>query len=94
MLAMVRAVRAYHYDPSLADTGPMVVHCSAGVGRTGTFIVIDSMLSKVLNKDEYLDIYGFVTLLRHQRNFMIQTDVSWDGSREREKERERRGRVI
>ena len=73
MLTMVRAVRGYHYSQS--DAGPMVVHCSAGVGRTGTFIVIDSMLSKILNGDECLDIYGFVTLLRHQRNFMIQTDV-------------------
>ena len=73
MLTMIRTVRVYHYTQS--NTGPMVVHCSAGVGRTGTFIVIDSMLSRVLNGDEYLDIYGFVTLLRHQRNFMIQTDV-------------------
>ena len=79
MLTMVRAVRAYHY--SQGEGAPMVVHCSAGVGRTGTFIVIDSMLSKILNRDEYLDIYGFVTLLRHQRNFMIQTDVRrvWSG---------------
>ena len=53
----------------------MIVHCSAGVGRTGTFIVIDSMLSKVLHEDSYIDIYGYVTLLRNKRNYMIQTDV-------------------
>ncbi len=74
MLTMVRSVRVYHYTQPLS-TGPMLVHCSAGVGRTGTYIVIDSMLSKILNGDEIIDIYGCVTMLRHQRNFMIQTDV-------------------
>ena len=54
----------------------MIVHCSAGVGRTGTFIVIDSMLSKVIHEDSYIDIYRYVTLLRNKRNYMIQTDVS------------------
>lgn len=53
------------------DCGPMVVHCSAGVGRTGCFIVIDSMLERLRN-DKFLDIYGHVTCLRAQRNYMVQ----------------------
>ena len=48
----------------------------SGVGRTGTFIVIDSSIQRLKNNEELLDIYGHVTLLRNQRNFMVQTEVS------------------
>jgi len=47
-----------------------------GVGRSGTFIVIDSMLERMKHKDHNVDIYGHVSLLRAQRNYMVQTEVS------------------
>ncbi|VDI79183.1 receptor-type tyrosine-protein phosphatase delta [Mytilus galloprovincialis] len=55
------------------DAGPMIVHCSAGVGRTGAFIVIDAMLERVKH-EKTVDIYGHVTCLRAQRNYMVQTE--------------------
>jgi protein tyrosine phosphatase len=55
------------------DAGPVITHCSAGVGRTGAFIVIDSMLER-LKHEKTIDVYGHVTCLRSQRNYMVQTE--------------------
>lgn len=68
-LQFLRRVR--HLNP--IEAGPLVVHCSAGVGRTGCFIVIDSMLER-MKHEKSIDIYGHVTCLRAQRNYMVQTE--------------------
>ncbi|XP_015491637.1 receptor-type tyrosine-protein phosphatase F isoform X12 [Parus major] len=69
ILTFLRRVKAC--NPT--DAGPMVVHCSAGVGRTGCFIVIDAMLER-MKHEKTVDIYGHVTCMRSQRNYMVQTE--------------------
>ncbi|XP_072318770.1 protein tyrosine phosphatase receptor type Db isoform X20 [Eucyclogobius newberryi] len=68
-LAFLRRIKACNPP----DAGPMVVHCSAGVGRTGCFIVIDAMTERIKH-EKTMDIYGHVTLMRSQRNYMVQTE--------------------
>lgn len=53
---------------------------SAGVGRTGTFIVIDSMID-MMHVEQRVDVFGSVSRIREQRCQLIQTDVSADPSR-------------
>ncbi|XP_024908282.1 receptor-type tyrosine-protein phosphatase F isoform X4 [Cynoglossus semilaevis] len=69
ILAFLRRVKSCNPP----DAGPMVVHCSAGVGRTGCFIVIDAMLER-MKHEKSVDIYGHVTCMRAQRNYMVQTE--------------------
>ncbi|XP_028306346.1 protein tyrosine phosphatase receptor type Db isoform X34 [Gouania willdenowi] len=68
-LAFLRRVKACNPP----DAGPLIVHCSAGVGRTGCFIVIDAMTERIKH-EKTLDVYGHVTLMRSQRNYMVQTE--------------------
>ncbi|XP_053490596.1 receptor-type tyrosine-protein phosphatase C isoform X43 [Ictalurus furcatus] len=57
-------------------SGPIVVHCSAGVGRTGTYIGIDAMIES-LEAEGRVDIYGYVVKLRRQRCLMVQVEAQY-----------------
>ena len=50
-----------------------VVHCSAGVGRTGTYIVIDTQLKRIA-KYKNIDVYSNVQNIRNQRLLMVQVE--------------------
>ncbi|XP_052106290.1 receptor-type tyrosine-protein phosphatase kappa-like [Mytilus californianus] len=52
--------------------GPMVVHCSAGVGRTGTYIALDYIVHEAKERD-YVEVFRSVEILRNQRVNMVQT---------------------
>ncbi|XP_028402580.1 receptor-type tyrosine-protein phosphatase delta-like isoform X10 [Dendronephthya gigantea] len=70
LLAFRRLFRTHHMQQS----GPIVVHCSAGVGRTGVFLAIDTILERlekgVINS---IDVFGHVCAMRERRMNMIQT---------------------
>ncbi|XP_071117356.1 uncharacterized protein [Haliotis cracherodii] len=51
---------------------PVIVHCSAGIGRTGTYIAIESLLDQATAEDT-VDVVRFVSSMRGQRRNMIQT---------------------
>nr|VZI20846.1 unnamed protein product [Spirometra erinaceieuropaei] len=55
------------------ETGPIIVHCSAGVGRTGAYIVLDILLQQ-MRREHAINVPAAVARLRSQRNFMVQTE--------------------
>ena len=59
--------------------GPTIVHCSAGIGRTGTFIVIDMIIDQIkrLGFESEVDIQRTVQMVRSQRSGMVQTEAQY-----------------
>ncbi|XP_056437741.1 receptor-type tyrosine-protein phosphatase kappa isoform X4 [Gadus chalcogrammus] len=72
LLSFIRRVKVSN-PPS---AGPVVVHCSAGAGRTGCFIVIDIMLD-MAEREGVVDIYNCVKALRSRRINMVQTEEQY-----------------
>ncbi|XP_066430473.1 tyrosine-protein phosphatase non-receptor type 13 isoform X2 [Eleutherodactylus coqui] len=56
--------------------GPIITHCSAGIGRSGTLICIDVMLG-LISKDLEFKISDLVQTMRLQRPGMIQTEEQY-----------------
>ncbi|XP_075158731.1 protein tyrosine phosphatase 4E isoform X3 [Haematobia irritans] len=72
---LVRFVRAFR-DRIGTDQRPIVVHCSAGVGRSGTFITLDRILQQI-NTSDFVDIFGIVYAMRKERVWMVQTEQQY-----------------
>uniref|UniRef100_A0A673LCZ6 protein-tyrosine-phosphatase n=1 Tax=Sinocyclocheilus rhinocerous TaxID=307959 RepID=A0A673LCZ6_9TELE len=63
----------------LSSTGPMIIHCSAGIGRTGTIVVIDMLIDTIDAKglDSDIDIQKCIQMVREQRSGMVQTEAQY-----------------
>ncbi|XP_062381681.1 receptor-type tyrosine-protein phosphatase H-like [Sardina pilchardus] len=74
-LIQFRGLIRQHIDSS-QSSGPTVVHSSAGVGRTGTLIALDVLLQQV-EREQAVDIAGFVHRMRRHRPHMVQTESQY-----------------
>ncbi|XP_057299705.1 receptor-type tyrosine-protein phosphatase S-like isoform X1 [Hydractinia symbiolongicarpus] len=71
-LALLSFLRKVNNWKGLSQ-GPIIVHCSAGVGRTGTYITIDTQI-KNIKKYKEVSIFSNVSNIREQRCLMVQTE--------------------
>ncbi|XP_053105141.1 receptor-type tyrosine-protein phosphatase V-like isoform X2 [Hemicordylus capensis] len=70
IMNFMELVRAH--TQSAKESGPTLVHCSAGVGRSGTFIALDRLLQQ-LKYEKLVDVFNTIYSLRMSRHLMIQT---------------------
>lgn len=73
---LARFVRAFR-ERCPPDARPVVVHCSAGVGRSGTFITLDTALQQLARGADALDVFGMVHAMRRERVWMVQTEQQY-----------------
>ncbi|KAG8435500.1 hypothetical protein GDO86_013438 [Hymenochirus boettgeri] len=69
---MIDLIAAVQKQQQQTGNHPIVVHCSAGAGRTGTFIALSNILERV-KAEGLLDVFQTVKSLRMQRPHMVQT---------------------
>ncbi|CAF5006457.1 unnamed protein product, partial [Rotaria sp. Silwood1] len=62
------------------NTSPMIVHCSAGIGRSGATIAIDMILNRIRTEgyDTEIEIPGLITHIRSQRSGLVQTERQYE----------------
>ncbi|KAH9499955.1 hypothetical protein Btru_076005 [Bulinus truncatus] len=78
LLDLIKEVELRRYHPyELSPRGPVCVHCSAGIGRTGCFIAI-SIGIRQLREEHSVDALGIVCAMRMDRGGMIQTHEQYD----------------
>lgn len=73
LLGFRNAVRVSVTQPD----APLLIHCSAGVGRTGTYIALDRLVQQALDMGGDLSVDHIIADMRMARNFMVQTEVQY-----------------
>jgi protein tyrosine phosphatase len=71
LISLLHLIRDANMDNANTGDSPIVVHCSAGVGRTGTYITLDAMMEKI-NSEGTIDVFAFVSKIRERRQFLVQ----------------------
>lgn len=79
LLGLIFAVREAQTKVSTHSSSslPVVVHCSAGVGRSGAFCTIDNAIHE-LDKLKKVNLQGIVRKMRKQRAFAVQTEEQYE----------------
>ncbi|KAL4683484.1 hypothetical protein H8959_021178 [Pygathrix nigripes] len=69
----------HHKQESIMDAGPFVLHCSSGIGRTGTLIVTDTLIDIIREKgvDCDIDVLKTIQMVWSQRSGMVQTEAQY-----------------
>ena len=64
---------------ALDNRGPVVVHCSAGVGRTGVYIIVDTLIENLIHnsKCKSVDVFNQVLEIRKHRPSMVQNQFQY-----------------
>eukprot|EP00744_Colponema_vietnamica_P003632 GILI01005536.1.p1 GENE.GILI01005536.1~~GILI01005536.1.p1 ORF type:complete len:351 (-),score=92.12 GILI01005536.1:159-1166(-) len=80
LIQLINQVQAVQVPDSEGKVAPVVTHCSAGVGRTGTFLAAYSLIARYLHQRSVnasspakLSVFSTVRRLREQRWGMVQT---------------------
>ncbi|XP_021954824.2 tyrosine-protein phosphatase 10D isoform X2 [Folsomia candida] len=77
LVYFVREVRTYAPYPTLGKPfAPIIIHCSAGVGRTGTFIGVDIAMNQI-KMNKAINIPSIVSKMRKERVWMVQTEQQY-----------------
>ncbi|XP_046382949.1 tyrosine-protein phosphatase non-receptor type 7-like isoform X2 [Ischnura elegans] len=77
LVAMALEVETARHNSDGSPKGPVVVHCSAGIGRTGCFIAL-SVGMRQLVADGNVDVLGTVCAMRYDRGGMVQTGEQYE----------------
>ncbi|KAK2171060.1 hypothetical protein NP493_1109g00065 [Ridgeia piscesae] len=77
LLSLVKDIDRHRYDPETGrPKGPVIVHCSAGIGRSGCFIATSIGLQQ-LREEHMVDVLGVVCAMRIDRGGMVQTNEQY-----------------
>lgn len=79
VLRFLNAVSECERREITPDQGPPIVHCSAGIGRTGTYLALDILINRIKQKGPQCvcDVQRTVRMLREQRATMVQTEAQY-----------------
>lgn len=73
---LVKFVKAFREKVHPSSSHPIIAHCSAGVGRSGTFIALDRILQYIRTHDT-VDIFSIVCEMRKERCHMVQNEQQY-----------------